>query len=117
MNFSDAVQTCVRKYAEFNGRASRPEYWWFTLFVVLVGTLLGFVSSLLSWLFYLGMLVPSVAAASRRLHDTSRSGWWQLIGLVPLVGWIVMIVFLAQESQAGANEHGPAPSDAAPAAG
>jgi uncharacterized membrane protein YhaH (DUF805 family) len=117
MNFSEAVQACIRKYAEFNGRASRSEYWWFALFVFLVGTLLSFASHLLSGLFYLGVLLPSIAAATRRLHDTNRSGWWQLIGLVPLVGWIVMIVFLAQASQAGANEHGPAPAGAAPAAG
>jgi uncharacterized membrane protein YhaH (DUF805 family) len=117
MDFSQAVQTCIKKYADFNGRASRSEYWWFFLFVVLVSMLLGFVSNLLSGLFCLAMLVPSIAAATRRLHDTNRSGWWQLIGLIPIIGFIVMIVFLAQQGQAGANEHGPAPGEAAAAAG
>jgi uncharacterized membrane protein YhaH (DUF805 family) len=117
MDFSQAVQTCIRKYADFNGRASRSEYWWFFLFVVLVSVLLSFVSDLLSGLFCLAMLLPSIAAATRRLHDTDRSGWWQLIGLVPIIGFIVMIVFLAQQGQAGANEHGPSPAEAAPAAG
>jgi uncharacterized membrane protein YhaH (DUF805 family) len=117
MDFSQAAQTCIRKYAEFNGRASRAEYWWFFLFVVLVSVLLDFVSHTLSGLFCLGMLLPSIAAATRRLHDTNRSGWWQLVGLVPVIGWIVMIVLLAQQGQPGANEHGPSPAGAAPAAG
>lgn len=117
MDFSQAVQTCIRKYAEFSGRASRPEYWWFFLFVMVVSVLLDTVSHTLSGLFCLAMLLPSIAAATRRLHDTNRSGWWQLIGLVPVLGWIVMIVFLAQKGQASANEHGPSPAEAAPAAG
>jgi uncharacterized membrane protein YhaH (DUF805 family) len=116
MDFSQAVQTCLRKYADFSGRASRPEYWWFVLFVFGVGLLLHFVSHLLAGLFHLGMLIPGLAAASRRLHDTNRSGWWQLIGIVPVLGWIVLIVFLAQEGQPGSNEHGEAPSADAPPA-
>ena len=106
MNFSEAVQTCFSKYADFKGRAARPEYWWFFLFIVVVGLLLSGVSSVLSGLFTLATLVPSIAAATRRLHDTNRSGWWQLIALVPLLGWIVLIVLLAQEGQPSDNVHG-----------
>ena len=117
MNFSEAVQTCFSKYADFKGRASRPEYWWFILFIVVVGLLLSGVSHVLSGLFTLATLIPSLAAAARRLHDTNRSGWWQLICLVPLVGWIVLVVFLAQEGQAGDNAHGARPAgNATPAA-
>ena len=100
MTFQESIQVCFKKYAEFTGRASRSEYWWFALFVVLAGTAAGIISHYLSALFYLGTLLPSVAAATRRLHDTARSGWWQLIGLLPVIGWIVLIVFLAQEGKA-----------------
>jgi uncharacterized membrane protein YhaH (DUF805 family) len=113
MDFSQSVQTCISKYADFTGRASRPEYWWFVLFMVGVGVLLSFVSSLVALLFNLGMIVPSIAAATRRLHDTGRSGWWQLIALVPLVGWIVLIVFLAQEGTRESNAYGTPPGEVA----
>ena len=96
MNFQDSVKTCLSKYADFSGRAGRSEYWWFFLFVILFGAAFAVVSDTLSVLFYLAVLLPSVAAATRRLHDTNRSGWWQLISLVPLIGTIVLIVFLAQ---------------------
>lgn len=98
MNFQQAIQTCFSKYVDFSGRASRPEYWWFFLFVVLGSAILWRFSYGLYVLFGLGTLLPSLAAASRRLHDTGRSGWWQLVGLIPVIGFIVLIVFLAQES-------------------
>jgi uncharacterized membrane protein YhaH (DUF805 family) len=113
MDFSQAVQTCIRKYADFNGRAARPEYWWFFLFLLVVGVLLRFASPLLALVFHLAMLVPSLAAGARRLHDTNRSGWWQLVWLVPLIGWIVMIVFLAQEGTRESNAYGTPPGEAA----
>jgi uncharacterized membrane protein YhaH (DUF805 family) len=100
MTFQDSVKTCLTKYADFSGRAGRSEYWWFFLFVILVGAAASVVSDTLSVLFYLGVLLPSIAAATRRLHDTNRSGWWQLISLVPVIGTIVLIVFLAQEGTA-----------------
>ena len=95
MNFQDAVKTCLTKYVDFSGRASRPEYWWFALFIFAVSIVLSLFSDLLSLVFALGTLLPSLAAAVRRLHDTERSGWWVLISLVPFVGWIVLIVLLA----------------------
>ena len=105
MTFTESIQTCLSKYVNFEGRASRPEYWWFALFIVIVGVGLSFVSETVSMLFYLATLLPSIAAATRRLHDTDRSGWWQLIGIVPIVGWIVIIYFLAQKGK-DANRFG-----------
>jgi uncharacterized membrane protein YhaH (DUF805 family) len=99
MSFQEAIRVCFSKYADFSGRATRSEYWWFFLFTVLVSIALSMISPLISGLFSLGTLLPSIAAAARRLHDTGRSGWWQLIVLVPLVGLIVIIVFLAQDTK------------------
>ncbi len=99
MNFQESVRVCFTKYVDFGGRASRPEYWWFVLFIIVVSVVLSFVSNLASGVFSLATLLPSIAAAARRLHDTNRSGWWQLIALVPLIGIIVLIVFLAQEGK------------------
>lgn len=99
MTFQESITTCFKKYADFNGRASRSEYWWFALFIVIVSIVLSMISNELSGLFSLATLLPSIAAAARRLHDTNRSGWWQLIAFIPIIGWIVLIVFLAQEGK------------------
>ncbi len=103
MKLQESVKVCLAKYADFTGRATRSEYWWFVLFVVLVSAAASLVSHTLSGLFSLATLVPSLAAATRRLHDTNRSGWWQLVCLVPVVGLIVLIVFLAQEGRSEAS--------------
>jgi uncharacterized membrane protein YhaH (DUF805 family) len=108
MTFIESIQTCFQKYASFEGTARRPEYWWFFLFLVVASMILGQVSTTLSIVFSLGTLLPSIAVATRRLHDTDRSGWWQLISLVPIVGIIVLIVFLAQDSRP--NRYGIAPA-------
>ncbi|MBU3006012.1 DUF805 domain-containing protein [Paraglaciecola arctica] len=103
----------LQKYAEFTGRARRKEYWMFfliyTVLIILVSVLdailgLGF----LSLIFSLAMLVPSISIAARRLHDTGRTGWWQLISFIPLIGIIILIVFLVQDSHED-NEYGPNP--------
>ena len=98
MTFQDSIKVCFNKYVDFSGRATRSEYWWFVLFVFLGSFVLGMFSHWLNIIFLLATLLPQLAAATRRLHDTGRSGWWQLIGLVPIIGFIVLIVFLAQES-------------------
>jgi uncharacterized membrane protein YhaH (DUF805 family) len=95
MNFTDAVKTCLLKYADFKGRAGRPEFWWFALFTLLVTAVPGFFSDLLSAVFLLATLLPSFAAGTRRLRDTGRSGWWQLLWLLPVIGWIPLIYFCA----------------------
>ncbi len=109
------------RYADFGGRTSRSGYWWFVLANLLVicafdlvvfGSALGgmkvlaFIVDLVLALYTLGSLIPSLAIAVRRLHDTDRSGWWLLIEFIPLVGWIILLVFLCQASTAGTNRFG-----------
>ncbi|MGC4111878.1 MAG: DUF805 domain-containing protein [Nocardioides sp.] len=113
MSFQDAVRTCLSKYADFNGRARRSEYWWFALFNLIVSIVMDIIdavigNSILGLLVSLALLLPGIAVGVRRLHDTSRSGWWILIGLIPIVGWIVLIVFFVQDSHPD-NQYGPSP--------
>ena len=112
MTFTEAIKVCISKYADFNGRASRSEYWWFILFLILGSFVTDIISHKLSLLFSLATLVPLIAAAARRLHDSNRSGWLQLIGIIPVLGWIAMIYFLVQEPKEP-NNFGPAPVDPA----
>lgn len=114
MDFKQSVIRCVRdKYADFNGRASRPEFWWFALACFLVAVVFNLLRlELLGALVNLALLLPSLAVGSRRLHDIGKSGWFQLIWLIPLIGWAIMIYWLVQPS-AGPNAYGegPAPAD------
>ncbi|MDO8805564.1 MAG: DUF805 domain-containing protein [Elusimicrobiota bacterium] len=108
------VEVVTTKYTQFDGRAHREEYWGFFLvyFVIyLVLLLLGKTTGLsfIGLLFSLGTLLPSLAAGARRLHDTDRTGWWQLICIIPILGVIVLLVLLAQEGQAGENQYGADP--------
>lgn len=118
MNFFDAVKTCFSKYADFTGRASRPEYWYFVLFGFIAQVILRFIYLPLAIVFGLAVLVPQLAVGARRLHDIDRTGWWLLIGLVPIVGDIVLIVFFCLKSDPNANRFGPpqAPQGVMPAA-
>ena len=108
-----SVRTCLTKYADFNGRAARPEFWWFVLAQFVVGLILNMILPLLGGLFSLAMLVPSLAAGSRRLHDIGKSGWLQLLGLIPIVGWVILIYWAAQPGDPAANQYG-SPPDTAP---
>ncbi|MET7754327.1 DUF805 domain-containing protein [Streptomyces sp. NPDC005389] len=104
----------IKKYAVFNGRARRQEFWMFQLFNFIVAVVLAIVGmaldfSLLSTLYSLAVFLPSLGVTIRRLHDTGRSGWWVLIGIVPIVGFIVLIVFTATEGEQHQNAHGPNP--------
>lgn len=103
MTFQESIKVCFGKYADFTGTASRSEYWWFMLFIFLGSLATAVISPMISGLFSVATLLPAVAAATRRLHDTNRSGWWQLIVLVPVIGFIMLLVFLAQESKAQAD--------------
>ena len=110
-----------KKYAVFGGRARRKEYWYFVLFNLLISIVLASIDAvtgsfspeagmgLLSGLYALAIFIPSIAVSVRRLHDSGRSGWWLLIAVVPLVGAIVLLVFLVQDSQPGENKYGPSP--------
>lgn len=116
--------TALKKYAVFSGRSRRSEYWYFILFYFIIYIALAFVDrvtgtfdpksgiGLLTAIFALALLIPSLSVSVRRLHDTDRSGWWLLIGFIPLIGAIVLIVFLAQDSGAGTNRFGPNPKAA-----
>jgi uncharacterized membrane protein YhaH (DUF805 family) len=98
MTFTESIQTCFNKYADFNGRATRSEFWWWVLFVILATLAGNILSDKLGMLISLGTLLPYIAVTARRLHDTNRSGWWQLIGIIPVIGWIILIVWCVQES-------------------
>lgn len=99
MNFADAVKVCFTKYADFSGRASKPEFWWWTLFTFVGGMALGVISDKVSAAFFIATLLPSLAVGSRRLHDIGRSGWQQLWTLVPIVGWLLLLYWLVQDSK------------------
>jgi uncharacterized membrane protein YhaH (DUF805 family) len=106
MTFQEAVKACLNNFATFSGRASRPEFWYFFLAVFLLSLVANLLSDLLGLVVMLATVVPMLAVGARRLHDTGRSGWWQLIALVPVLGGIVLLVLMAQKSDAGANRFG-----------
>ena len=115
MTFSQSIQYCFNNYANFNGRASRSQFWWFTLFVVVVNIVLSILDRLifrssnfgvLSILWSLATIVPHLAVGCRRLHDTAKSGWLQLLILVCCIGYLPLIVFWAQPTQPGPNQYG-----------
>ncbi len=111
----------LRKYAQFGGRARRKEYWYFTLFNIIFSFTLGFIDGLvgsfdpeigiglLGGIYSLAVLIPSIAVAFRRLHDTGRSGWWLLIGFIPLIGAIVLLIFMVSDSSEEENQYGVSP--------
>ena len=119
MGFEEAVRSALNKYADFNGRARRSEYWYFVLFTFLVSLAISVVGTpiggpwlvrVLNGLFTLAIFIPSLALVFRRLHDTGHTGLWFLLGFFPLTA-IVLIVFLCLDSQPGANEYGPNPKE------
>lgn len=107
----------LKKYAEFNGRARRKEYWMFFLFNLIISFVLGFIDGVLGspgaigMLYGLAILIPGLAVTVRRLHDTGRSGWWCLIVFLPIIGSLVLLVFMVLDSQTGANEYGDNPKE------
>lgn len=121
MGFGGAIATCFRKYVDFTGRARRAEYWWFILFYILlvfglsildaimIGAGVRAGGGLLSGLASLALFLPSLAVAVRRLHDTDRTGWWVLIAFIPLIGWIIYLIFVCQRGTEGPNRFGPDP--------
>lgn len=124
MTFTQSVRTVFSNYVNFSGRATRPEFWWWTLFVFIlslvlqivdgavVAPLLGFsafapeAGNPLSAVASLALLLPSLAVGVRRLHDIGRSGWWLLIALIPIIGLLVLIYWHVQPSEDGANRFG-----------
>lgn len=117
MEFKEAVRTVLtERYADFNGRARRSELWWFVLFSLLVSIAIGMLgvvsdtlAGILNFVVGLALLIPSLSVGVRRLHDTDRTGWWILVWLIPLIGWIILIVFYVQPGTPGENRFGPDP--------
>jgi len=107
----------LKKYATFGGRARRTEFWMFVLINAIIDAVLSIlwratgvgILEVIYYLYALAVLIPGIAVTVRRLHDTGRSGGWWFIGLIPSVGWIILIVFCAQDSQPGPNQYGPNP--------
>ncbi|HEV2797950.1 MAG TPA: DUF805 domain-containing protein [Nocardioides sp.] len=122
MDFMTAVRTCLSKYVDFSGRARRSEYWYFVLFNVIVSAVANILDNvigtdfeagsggILSTVVGLALFLPGLAAGVRRLHDTGRSGWWILIGLIPIIGWILLIVWYCTDSKPD-NQYGPNPKN------
>lgn len=106
MSFGDAISSCFRNYATFSGRATRAEYWWWTLFNFLVGIVTAFIP-FIGWIITLGLFLPSLAVAWRRLHDIGKGGGWYFLGLVPLVGGIILIIWYCKKSEPFDNRFGP----------
>ena len=115
MGFTEAIKSGFANYANFSGRARRSAYWYWTLFAVLASIAANIIDAVLgsaplfSAVVGLGLLLPGLAVSVRRLHDTNRSGWWILIALIPLIGFIVLIVFYVQDSEPTENRFGPPP--------
>jgi uncharacterized membrane protein YhaH (DUF805 family) len=129
MGFGDAIRSAFNKYATFSGRARRSEYWWFVLFCMLGNIAAGILDaaifgfdavvepgmaayaapSLIGGLFSLAVFLPSLGVTVRRLHDTNRSGWWILIVLIPLVGFLILLYWMVKPGDAGPNDYGQDP--------
>ena len=116
----------LKKYAVFNGRARRKEYWFFYLFYIIFAIVFIFIDGVtgtlnekvgmgvLSGIFVLAMLIPGIAVAIRRLHDTGRSGWWILLSLIPLIGGLWLLVLMVLDGTQGQNQYGPDPKETTP---
>lgn len=125
MSFGEAIRSGFDNYANFSGRASRSAYWWWALFNFLVSlaaqildralglgpvgadTTYGLRAGVITGLLGLALLLPSLAVGVRRLHDTDRSGWWILIVIIPIIGWLVLIFFFVTPGTPGPNRYGP----------
>jgi len=103
LDFVESISTCFTKYADFSGRASRSEYWWFFLFGTLICGFWQIVSPLMYFIVAFALFIPSLAVGARRLHDTNRSGWWQLIGIT-IIGIIPLVIWLASKGKNQRNE-------------
>jgi uncharacterized membrane protein YhaH (DUF805 family) len=109
MTFTESIRTCFSKYADFNGRATKSEFWWWVLFFILVSVVASMFGRFAHALVSLALCLPYIAVTARRLHDTDRSGWLQLLGLIPLIGWIILIVWCVQDGKEP-NRFGQAPT-------
>ncbi len=109
MNIQESARTCFAKYTDFSGRASRSEYWWFALIYFIASIIGAVIHQYVQALVLLAFFLPLLAAGTRRLHDIGKSGWFQLLGLIPIVNF-VLLYFYVQPSQPETNEYGAPPT-------
>jgi uncharacterized membrane protein YhaH (DUF805 family) len=114
MGFGQAISAGFSNYVNFSGRACRSEYWYWVLFIILADIVAGIIDYLLgmqivSSLFGLVTLLPGIAVSIRRLHDLDRTGWWILLALIPLIGWIILLIWYISKGTDGPNRFGPDP--------
>ncbi|ARJ64939.1 hypothetical protein WV31_04245 [Magnetospirillum sp. ME-1] len=116
MDFMTAVKTCIGKYATFQGRASRSEYWYFTLFMLILNLISGVIAgaslgvlAVLPLVLTIALFVPALAVSVRRLHDLDKSGWWVLIILIPLIGGLILLFWACKRGTEGQNMYGSDP--------
>ena len=104
--FLDVIKN---KYAQFDGRARRAEFWFFSLFYAVINTVLGLIWDPLTWIFSIATIIPGIAITARRLHDINKSGWCQLLFLIPLVNLVLIFLWLCKAGDTGANQYGEDP--------
>jgi len=114
MGFGQAISAGFSNYVNFSGRASRSEYWYWILFIIIADIVAGIIDSVLgiqivTGLFGLVTIIPNIAIAIRRLHDLDRTGWWILLGFIPLIGWIILLIWYVTKGTDGPNRFGPDP--------
>ena len=118
IGFGAAIQLGFKNYVNFGGRATRAEYWWWFLFAILGGVVTGIIDAfgigVTQSIFNLAIFIPGLALGARRLHDIGKSGWWQLLWFVILIGWIILIIWCSKQGNRGPNSHGPDPRTAPP---
>jgi uncharacterized membrane protein YhaH (DUF805 family) len=118
LNFFQAIRSGYAKYANFSGRARRAEYWYFTLLAFGLSTALQLVTKgkpfesslgIVLWLITASVVLPSVAVTARRLHDIGKSAWWMLLGAIPIIGALILLVWMVARGTGGPNRYGPDP--------
>jgi len=121
MGFGQAISAGFTKYVNFRDRACRSEYWYWTLFTAIAYIVAYIIDSVVdpdtqvvTGLFALATIIPSIAIAVRRLHDLDRTGWWFLLGFIPLIGAIILLIWYATKGTDGPNRFGPDPLAASP---
>lgn len=118
VTFKEAVERALKQnYCNFSGRASRSEFWWFYLFTWIISVVISIVfcwsqntMNIVTGLVNLALLLPTLGLMARRLHDIDKSGWWILLLCIPIIGWIILIIWWCKDSQMSTNEYGPVPN-------
>ena len=114
MGFGQAISAGFSNYVNFSGRACRSEYWYWILFIIIADIVAAIIDQalgiqLVTGLFGLVTIIPNIAIAIRRLHDLDRTGWWILLGFIPLIGWIILLIWYVTKGTDGPNRFGPDP--------